>query len=556
MEVDSDDFNITDETAAAIDSIVSNLDVVEELQDDVDLGLDIIDEEVSEDETNREEEIPSPQDIEINHEAPVEETLRQSLYQNERKIPVLQLQKIQLKSQVFKSETVIDLRKLFETDPELFPKGLKEIPTKKRKSKPGPKPKKAEKEPPPKKMKIKIEPKKAKKEVSQAIIQSDGDSSDSDLEELRKKIMKPSLYDPSKMAPKIQESKKPKKSEPAKKPEKSGKIFKPCNIVIRKLSSSEIEKWTKSKKRSISISSTESSKFKSKPVLSDSSSSDEEKPKKSLPNPFFVNKTNKTEAEVKQVLVEKLFSLLSNDETKENQPEKVENDTKTEEEKSEKSRKSEEKDEKLEITEKKREKSVEKVEKSSEKAEKTSEKPLEKYDNLPLIYSDNKEAIDVKKIAQLRPFADLLMIEMGSGSLSFLGNYRITIKELESIVHKAISKLEIPRPLEIPSSLPEPSGYEKAKYKIKNCQVRLKDVKDKEAFKKALNVYNSEVNLRKRRKKSKMLHYLTFLAEHRKSEVSKKRVVVSSDSEEEMEKDRGKKNKYHEEPSNQFGSFR
>ena len=39
---EDDDLGITEETAAAIDSIVSSIDVVEELQDDVDLGLDVI----------------------------------------------------------------------------------------------------------------------------------------------------------------------------------------------------------------------------------------------------------------------------------------------------------------------------------------------------------------------------------------------------------------------------------------------------------------------------------------------------------------------------------
>ena len=39
---EDDDLGITEVTAAAIDSIVSSIDVVEELQDDVDLGLDVI----------------------------------------------------------------------------------------------------------------------------------------------------------------------------------------------------------------------------------------------------------------------------------------------------------------------------------------------------------------------------------------------------------------------------------------------------------------------------------------------------------------------------------
>merc|ERR1712228_1006981 len=162
-----------------------------------------------------------------------------------------------------------------------------------------------------------------------------------------------------------------------------------------------------------SVKSVKKSKTSIRPPSSSSSSSSDNEPepdennkaKSGFANPLFMlNKEGgKSDEDVKQVLVERLFSLLSNEENKEKQEMKH---SSTDE--------------------------VEKVEK---------EKPL------PLLYANNKESVDVKRIAELRPFADLLMIEMCTGSLAFLGNYRITLKELENIVHKAISKLETPRPL-------------------------------------------------------------------------------------------------------------
>ena len=108
----------------------------------------------------------------------------------------------------------------------------------------------------------------------------------------------------------------------------------------------------------------------------------------------------------------------------------------------------------------------------------------------------------------MRPFADLLMIETCTGSLSFLGNYRISLKELEIIVHKVIVKLETPRPLEKPTSLPQPSPYEKAKYKIKDFKLQLKDIKDEQKCGAALKVYKAEKDNRIRKKKRKLLQSL------------------------------------------------
>ena len=119
-----------------------------------------------------------------------------------------------------------------------------------------------------------------------------------------------------------------------------------------------------------------------------------------------------------------------------------------------------------------------------------------------------QESVDVKRIAQMRPFADLLMIETCTGSLSFLGNYRISLKELEVIVHKVIVKLETPRPLEKPTSLPQPSPYEKAKYKIKDFKLQLKDIKNEQKCGAALKVYKAEKDNRIRKKKRKLLQSL------------------------------------------------
>ena len=61
---DDDDLGITEETAAAIDSIVSSIDVVEELQDDVDLGLDVIEDgDVSDHQETSHDQTPDQQSL-------------------------------------------------------------------------------------------------------------------------------------------------------------------------------------------------------------------------------------------------------------------------------------------------------------------------------------------------------------------------------------------------------------------------------------------------------------------------------------------------------------
>ena len=119
-----------------------------------------------------------------------------------------------------------------------------------------------------------------------------------------------------------------------------------------------------------------------------------------------------------------------------------------------------------------------------------------------------QESVDVKKIAQLRPFADLLMIEMCAGSLSFLGKHMVPLKDLEVLVHKVIAKLETPRVLEKSENLPQPSSYEKAKFKIKDCNLQLVDAKDQKMCEAAFNIYKKEKEIRIQKKKKQLLMYL------------------------------------------------
>ena len=50
---------------------------------------------------------------------------------------------------------------------------------------------------------------------------------------------------------------------------------------------------------------------------------------------------------------------------------------------------------------------------------------------LPKEYSNSSEKIEIKMIAQLKPFAELLMSEKQTENLSFLGYNRISLKDLE-----------------------------------------------------------------------------------------------------------------------------
>merc|ERR1712210_28839 len=175
MGNEDDDLGITEVTAAAIDSIVSSIDVVEELQDDVDLGLDVIPDDPgdvsdhdrdhdsghgdhsldhqenmiqdhgtanredhhSSEPSSRDHLIPSPHDIEISHEESTSasgplDTLSQNFYQSQSRTPVLCLEKLRIGSDCISSKNGrVDLKKLQKASPGLFPKIIKLTGTKK-----------------------------------------------------------------------------------------------------------------------------------------------------------------------------------------------------------------------------------------------------------------------------------------------------------------------------------------------------------------------------------------------------------------------------------------
>ena len=88
------------------------------------------------------------------------------------------------------------------------------------------------------------------------------------------------------------------------------------------------------------------------------------------------------------------------------------------------------------------------------------------------------------------------------------------------IVHELIGKLEDLRPFQKPNpnALPQPSAYAMDKYKLKECRVKLKDVKEQAevVYPKALEVYNTEKALRIRYKQRKLLYYLKTVADRQK----------------------------------------
>ena len=177
-----------------------------------------------------------------------------------------------------------------------------------------------------------------------------------------------------------------------------------------------------------------------------------------------------------------------------------------------------------------------------------------------LEFADARESIETKMLtrhAELRPFVDLLKMEMGGGTLDFLGN-RIILRDLESIVHKVISKLNDAKPTDKPdkSRLPQPTEYQKAKFKIKNCAVKLRDAKHKKTYAKALEAYEKDAPARLRRRRETLLRSLKLVAHKRKDPYSssKRRAVSSDDSDDEGHS--SKKAKLKHEDVNSFGSFK
>ena len=65
-----------------------------------------------------------------------------------------------------------------------------------------------------------------------------------------------------------------------------------------------------------------------------------------------------------------------------------------------------------------------------------SEKPIKSPFALPKQYSNSSEKIEIKMISQMKSFAELLMSEKNRGSLSFLGENHIRLKDLEFVGKK------------------------------------------------------------------------------------------------------------------------
>ena len=606
---DSDlDLGLSEETTAAIESIVERLDVGD-LQDDVDLGLDVIDTMSDQMSDPREgsisprEDIPSPHDIEIdpNHEElPEPETPATSLPRFSR-VPILRLARVRIGPDCFRQSGRVDLKAFALASPEFYKVGKPKSKGSKKEFPPQPPQPKSSVTPVKKKEpKIKKVPVENVKKVnivsslSKAASSASSDSdSDSDLEELRKKIMKPKLFEKKVDADLVKEAKanltkkkevkkdatkhaskdviKKSNATPSAKP-RPNKLFKPCQIKVERLSQKQIDRWiSRPKQRVRSISSSDSrkqrarsmssndsrSKFKTKGIISssdDDSSDDNDKvaepAKKMVANPLFGFNPGKSEEEVKQVLVERLFSLLSDD--KEKSPAK---DTPTKDSPA----KPIVADEPVKPVDPEPKARNVKVEEAKVDPKELAKKERDK--DLSVIYANNKESVDVKAIAELRPFADLLKIEMSTGSLGFLGNYRITLKELETIVHKVIKKLETPRPLEKPSEkLPGPSAYEKVKYKIKDCSVQVKDMKKDKIFQKATDAYIADMPRRVRKRRGKLMGYLRVISEHRKNENHHKRKFAidsdDSDTDDKRPSQKSQHKKARVEENSHFGSFK
>ena len=151
--------------------------------------------------------IPSPHDIEISHEESTSasgplDTLSQNFYQSQSRTPVLCLEKLRIGSDCISSKNGrVDLKKLQKASPGLFPKIIKLTGTKKDvvgKGGDTAKGKGSHLDYKKKEKKTAVKKEDVKKKEIKVKINSDGssssDDSDSDLEELRKKIMKPSLF--------------------------------------------------------------------------------------------------------------------------------------------------------------------------------------------------------------------------------------------------------------------------------------------------------------------------------------------------------------------------
>ena len=111
------------------------------------------------------------------------------------------------------------------------------------------------------------------------------------------------------------------------------------------------------------------------------------------------------------------------------------------------------------------------------------------------------------------------------------------------MIHRIISKLEAPRPpfrpgpLEKPKPIPQPSSDNKAKFKVKNCNIKLKDITQKKSYARAMEVFKKEKHMRMRFKRDKLLEYLNTVGYHRTLSTYKMRKMVPASSSSDSDSD-------------------
>ena len=248
-----------------------------------------------------------------------------------------------------------------------------------------------------------------------------------------------------------------KPSQPPKKPE----FTRPKAKAIRSDSSSDSGGSSRGRRKARSDSDSDDSPKRSK-----------EPPKKLVKNPMmFINPFAKQEdpeeaakaAAVKAALMEKIANIAAADtpDKKEDKkdPFKIPKRRDTTEEK-----KGEEKDQKH----KDREAEKKREQKKEQKPESKPKGVL--FDAAYLLRSSSR----------LRPFMNLLKIECGEGTLSFLRR-KVTMSEFEAHVNRAMKNLESesPRPTKHLGNYSQkrPHGEEAQKYKLKHLTINLSDLK-------------------------------------------------------------------------------
>ena len=397
--------------------------------------------------------------------------------------------------------------------------------------------------------------KKVVKVKSEPLISDASSGSDSELEEMRKKLnrKKPEIMQTSLPVKEI-----PKKSEnPVKvkvEPEESSPVAKKG----RQSSESEI---TPAKKEQVVSTShddddDDSDKEQKKPAVK---VHNEGEKKKIVPNPLFElkrlieerEKAQKEEQEekpekVKEVLVEKLYNLISGDEKK---------DSKVESQKAEDDDKEVSKPDDTVVNEASSE-TVDKIKKEPSKSEsskpsETTKKKEGPFLDTSLFYRSSK----------MKRFRDVLMMEMGPIPLIVSKHSKSSISEVEQAVKEAVENLE--RPARVKGAyVPIKPSVKKGeivyqglaqKSNVKPCKIVLRDVANRSKYRKmcsqALVHYSNYMRRRDRKRKDILLSGIKLIKDavssldhHRDSK--RKKIESDSDSDEEFNRKKKKQRRF------------